>query len=253
VLILIEREEMKYMGSKRRIAKHIAPIIQGFIDSGNYKTYIEPFVGGANMIEAIKCENRCGSDVNRYLIECLKVAADGNSSIFPDKITEGEYNAIKDHKANYAEWLVGFCGFNATFGSKWFGGYARPRKGTGYDRDVICGKIALTKQGPLIADVDFTCHSYKNWAPENCVVYCDPPYQKTTKYKSGDFDHADFWRWCKKYAEPQYNNVILVSEYAAPEGIECIWSKEIENTLSKDAKGKKGVEKLFLVNQKETL
>ena len=50
---------MKYMGSKRRLAKYIAPIIQAHIDSGQFKTYIEPFVGGANMIEAIECEY-CG-------------------------------------------------------------------------------------------------------------------------------------------------------------------------------------------------
>lgn len=238
---------MKYMGSKRRIAKHIAPIIQGFIESGNYKTYIEPFVGGANMIEAIECENRCGSDVNKYLVALLEFVEQGSAAHLPDVISELEYNAIKDNKDAYSKWLVGFCGFNATFGAKWFGGYARPRKGTGYDRDVICGKNALVKQAPLIKDVQFTCHTYKNWAPENCVVYCDPPYKKTTKYKSGDFDHVDFWRWCKKYADPQYNNVVLVSEYTAPEGIECIWEKEIENTLSKDTKGKKGIEKLFLV------
>lgn len=240
------------MGSKRRLAKYISPIIQGFIESGNYKTYIEPFVGGANMIEAVKCDVRCGSDVNKYLIACLKVAADGNAEIFPDKITEEEYNTIKDHKACYAEWLVGFCGFNATFGSKWFGGYARPRKGTGYDRDVICGKNALIKQGPLIEDVDFTCHSYKNWAPENCVVYCDPPYQGATGYKD-KFNHIDFWNWCQKYARPEFNNVILVSEYTAPSFCtEAIWTKEIENTLSKDAKGKKGIEKLFWVKDRNS-
>lgn len=237
---------MKYMGSKRRIAKYIAPIIQAHIDSGNYKTYIEPFVGGANMIEAIKCEKRIGCDLNGYLIELLELVSAGHCHELPDTITEEEYNNIKNHKDKCESWLVGFCGFNATFGSKWFGGYARPRK-NGYDRDVICGKIALTKQAPLIDDVEFHICSYRNWAPENCVVYCDPPYKKTTKYKSGDFNHDEFWRWCKKYAELQYNNVILVSEYNAPEGAQCIWSKEIENTLSKDAKGKKGIEKLFWV------
>jgi len=236
---------MKYMGSKRRLAKHIAPIIQGYIDKGGYKTYIEPFVGGANMIEAIQCEDKHGSDSHRHLIELMRFVSEGNAHKLPDTITEEEYVAIRDNKDDYPDWLVGFCGFNATFGAKWFGGYARPRK-NGYDRDVICGKIGLEKQGPLIADVEFQCHTYRQWAPENCVVYCDPPYAGTTKYKDG-FDHADFWRWCKKYAEPQHNNVILVSEYSAPNGVACIWQKEIENTLSKDVKGKKGVEKLFLV------
>jgi DNA adenine methylase len=37
---------MKYMGSKNRIAKHIVPIIQSYIDDNQVQHYIEPFVGG---------------------------------------------------------------------------------------------------------------------------------------------------------------------------------------------------------------
>lgn len=48
------------MGSKARIAKYIVPILQECIDSNNVNTYIEPFVGGANIIDKIKCKNRVG-------------------------------------------------------------------------------------------------------------------------------------------------------------------------------------------------
>lgn len=65
---------MKYMGSKSRIAKHIVPIIQQYIDDNNITTYIEPFVGGANVIDKIKCANRFGSDKNPYLIALLERA-----------------------------------------------------------------------------------------------------------------------------------------------------------------------------------
>ena len=41
------------MGSKSRIAKHIVPIIQRYIDENNIDTYVEPFVGGANVIDKI--------------------------------------------------------------------------------------------------------------------------------------------------------------------------------------------------------
>ena len=44
---------MKYVGSKNRISKELAPIIQSYITEDT-KGYLEPFVGGANMIDKIK-------------------------------------------------------------------------------------------------------------------------------------------------------------------------------------------------------
>jgi DNA adenine methylase len=41
--------DMKYMGSKARVAKEIASII----DYKNYDYYIEPFCGGCNFIDKI--------------------------------------------------------------------------------------------------------------------------------------------------------------------------------------------------------
>ena len=44
---------MQFVGSKNRISKQLAPIIQKYIDDNNITTYVEPFVGGANMIDKI--------------------------------------------------------------------------------------------------------------------------------------------------------------------------------------------------------
>ena len=59
---------MKYMGSKARLSKDLAPIINKLIKKNCIDTYIEPFVGGANMIQHIECKNKIGSDINKYLI-----------------------------------------------------------------------------------------------------------------------------------------------------------------------------------------
>lgn len=37
---------MKYLGSKNRLSKDLAPIIQKCIDKSGYDKYLEPFVGG---------------------------------------------------------------------------------------------------------------------------------------------------------------------------------------------------------------
>ena len=60
---------MKYVGSKNRLSKQIAPIIQSYIDNmPDCRGYLEPFVGGANMIDKIKCPCKIGTDVHKYLI-----------------------------------------------------------------------------------------------------------------------------------------------------------------------------------------
>lgn len=74
--------------------------------------------------------------------------------------------------------------------------------------------------------------------PENSVVYCDPPYKGTSSYIS-DFDHVEFYQWCR-------NNpyLIFVSEYNMPDDFfeMAQWNKTC--TLAANNRTKT-VEKLF--------
>ena len=65
------------MGSKSRIAKDIVPIIQKCIDDNNIDTYIEPFVGGANIIDKVKCKTKIGIDIHKELIALLNAIEGG--------------------------------------------------------------------------------------------------------------------------------------------------------------------------------
>lgn len=49
------------------------------------------------------------------------------------------------------------------------------------------------------------------------IVYCDPPYQDTAQYITGNFDNTAFWNWCRQQTE-----LVVVSEYAAPDDFECV-------------------------------
>lgn len=62
---------MFYMGSKARYANEIVPILQKAIDDNGARVYIECFVGGANIIDKIKCEKRYGFDRSDTLIALL--------------------------------------------------------------------------------------------------------------------------------------------------------------------------------------
>lgn len=128
---------MKYVGSKARLSKQLAPIIQSYIDGMGDKCngYWEPFVGGANMIAKIKFSHKYGSDSHKYLIALLQHIQQMTDDL-PDTIAEDEYAAVRTNPNAYADWYVGLVGF-CTFGAKWFGGYPRGFKADGVTpRDI---------------------------------------------------------------------------------------------------------------------
>ena len=108
---------MQYMGSKNRIAKHILPIMLSERKPDQW--WIEPFVGGANMIDKV-IGNRMGNDTHEYLIALLTAIRDGY--IPPTDISKELYYAIKAEPQAYPKELVGFVGFLCSFGGKWWGG-----------------------------------------------------------------------------------------------------------------------------------
>ncbi len=242
---------MKYMGSKARISKDISLMINKSISENNIENYIEPFVGGANMIENIICPNRYGLDSNRYLIAMWNaLQSDWNP---PETISKEEYKIIRDNKDNYSDELVAFAGFVATYNAKWFGGYA----------GIVTTKINtqrnyydearrnILKQLPRVKNVKFHHKKFQEMdlsKTKNCFIYCDPPYKNATEYKD-EFNHDEFWEWVRNISK---NNIVYVSEYNAPEDFSCIWKKEITTTLDKNSR-KKDVEKLFVSNKKENL
>lgn len=82
--------------------------------------------------------------------------------------------------------------------------------------------------------------------PPKSIIYCDPPYEGTSKYKVGDFDHDLFWKWVRQIHRQGHS--VWVSEYNAPDDFECVFEKQLSSSLSANGKsggGKKSVEKLF--------
>lgn len=234
---------MKYMGSKARISKDIAPIINNLIKENNIKNYIEPFVGGCNMIEHIVCENKIASDNNDYLISMWRDLQKGWNP--PNEMTKELYIDIRDNKDKYSKSLVAIAGFCATYNAKWFGGYAgivKTKIGTyrNYYNEAIRN---INKQVHKINDVEFRYCDYTQYSNiRNSLIYCDIPYQGTTQYgTSKDFDYDKFWDWVRDMSK---DNIVLVSEYNAPNDFECIYEKTLTTTLDKNSR-KKDTEKLF--------
>jgi DNA adenine methylase len=232
---------MKYMGSKNRHAKELLPII--LKDRKEGQCYVEPFVGGANMIDKVDGW-RIGSDVNEYLIEFLRALQNGFKP--PSNIDLDLYVDIRDNKERYTKAVVGCVGFCFTYSAKWFGGFI------GNSKDVVCkgrdrigeSYRAIEKARKQVQGVSLARCSYDMLdIPTDSIIYCDPPYANTTKYKD-DFDHEDFWQWCREAASLDHK--VFISEYSAPDDFICVWEKEVNNSLTKNTGAKKGIEKLFI-------
>lgn len=236
---------MKYMGSKARIAKDLAPIINLIIEENRITNYVEPFVGGANMIQHINCERRAGYDNNPYLIAFLQKIQQGWNPLEEFEMSEQYYKWVRDDPHHFEPEYVALAGFCASYNAKWFGGYAgtvKTKIGTYrnyYDEAVR----NVLKQAPFIKDVNFCCSDYQNLKPvkKNTLIYCDPPYQGTTGYKDS-FDHMQYWDWVREVSK---YNIVLCSEYTAPDDFVCVWSKQLTTTLDKSSRSR-AVEKLFI-------
>ena len=233
---------MKYMGSKRRIAKHIIPIMVDAADKEGITDWIEPFVGGGNLIDKVPDRfNRMGYDLNPHVIQAMIDIRD-YPELLPDSVSEEEY---KSYKGREPEEITSWVRFVCAFGSMFEGGYAKDcdKKSTWHAKQA---KKNALKQSQLIKSVSFEYSSYDKLKPIGALIYCDPPYKGTTGYKTGSFDHDKFYDWCRNMAK---DNVVFVSEYSAPDDFVEVWRNENEFFNSCSVKGgrSKSVEKLFRV------
>ena len=228
---------MVYMGSKNRLAKELIPIITADLQSNQW--YVEPFVGGCNMIDKVQHPLRLGADSNEYLIALLKYVQSGGE--LPEFIDKDEYLRVKANPEGYDKWYTGFCGFIASRNGVFFSTYAGICNTQQGQRNYLREKRNnLLKQD--LSGIKLECCSYDELEiPDNSVIYCDPPYQSTTGYKDA-FDSAKFWDWVREKSKA--GNKVYVSEYTAPDDFKCIWSKELSSSLSNTSK--KSSEKLFI-------
>lgn len=227
---------MQYMGGKSRISKQIAEILNSAINKNT--PFVSLFCGSCAIESKVQADVKILNDKHPYLIAMWQALQNGWMP--PDVVTKEEYYRVK---ANMDEnpALTGFVGFGCSFGGKWWGGYAKDKRGDDY-----CGqaKRGLLKDLVGIQSATFTCLDYRDVEiPDGAVVYCDPPYVNTTGYTVGQFDTHEFWGYMRQLSK---RCDVYISEESAPDDFECIWSKEKVRTLEKsDNVGRVKVEKLF--------
>lgn len=239
---------MIYLGSKRRIANEILPIILKDRKEGQW--YVEPFCGGCNTIDKV-VGNRIANDIHYYLIRMFEEFVNGEF-ILPSELSEELYKDIKNNKEKYPPELVGFVGFGCSFASLYFGGFKKSKNNKNEERNhCLESKNNLLKQKDGLKGIIFKNQNYDELEiPKNSIIYCDPPYFNTTKYKSvNDFNTKKFLKWCIEKTKEGHK--VYVSEYDIDKYyksyFKSIWEKRINVDFNSQRKQKEDrIEKLFL-------
>ena len=202
---------MQYLGGKCRLAKKFAPVLQSAL--ARLPVFYEPFVGGFNILPAlggIELERAVCNDWHPGLAVLYRAVRDGWDP--PRTLTEGRYQELRT-EADWTNPETAFAAFGCSFGGKEFAGYARNSVGDNY---AARASNSLLRKRPYMEGVEFQYGDYEARDPnEECVIYADPPYKGTTKYKSPEFDYSRFYRWCERLVDDGCR--VFVSEFTVPD------------------------------------
>lgn len=224
---------MKYMGSKNRIAKDIIPIMLDHRKPD--QCFVDLFCGGCHIIQHIN-GNRIANDKNKYLIAMWKGLLEDKErpKIISKELYSRARNEFNSNLNNeFDDFLIGWIGWMGSYNGRFFdGGYSGHNVGK-TNRDYISEQIRNTEsQVEQLKGVRWFSKDYLEFQfTEESFIYCDIPYKNTKQYTtSKDFDHDKFFNWCVNTKKD--GHTIFISEYSAPTDFECVWEKNIVNSMS---------------------
>ena len=228
---------MQYLGGKAHLAKKFAPILVEALEQRGGRMY-EPFVGGFNVVPALGGAVKwvhC-SDIHPGLITLYCALQDGWRP--PTQLSKEEYGALRATN-DQDDPLTAFAAFGCSFGGKEWGGYAVGEAGRNYAQG---SGNTLRQSFHSLPNCIFLTHDYADTNPQDCVIYCDPPYVGTTGYKTGDFDHQLFHRWCEDMSR---DNDVFISEFTAPGHWKVVYKIDRKVSVRKDSKYATRTDRLY--------
>lgn len=233
---------MQYLGGKHQQARTIVSRILDY--TGRPCVLVEPFCGACSVTaEAARQGFRVrASDAHPALVAMWQALLAGWRSAITE-LTEDQYAAAKQlpdddpHKA--------LIGFGASFGGKYFGGYARGINGNYLGVAIrSCDRKARAMTG--LVTVEQLGYTQVTINPDE-PVYCDPPYRRTTGYSTKKFDSDAFWTWVRKTSEIA---PVFVTEFDVPDDATIVHTFDRPTKLDNVNQGPKTkVEKLVLFDR----
>jgi len=256
-----------YQGGKKRLGQKIFHRLSELEDTYVLKKftkltklpYLEPFVGMcgvARYFAAEKDRTVTLGDSNKDLV-CMWQSVQDGSWTPPLTCTRDYYDFLKDSvsfalesvdKKTQADRM--FLGCAASYGGNYFSGGFRLKSealsAALAKRDYLgegARSIKALRPSLLQGNTSFKAQDYREWSPQNSLVYCDPPYlnNKLGPKCFREFDHTQFWDVIRQWSK---NNLVLVSERTAPPDFISVWTAK--STLTVSRKGHSNTEHLFI-------
>jgi DNA adenine methylase len=238
---------VRYQGGKVRTARKIANSIGS---GGGNGVYFEPFLGGGSVAAAIAEAGNFSTmylgDAQPDLIALWKKGLRG--WVPPSEMPKVQYERLRQSERHSA--LRGWAAFAASHSGKYFGGYGV----SSGDRNYLDESVRLFMKKILVLQkqqkIILRCQRYGQWIPKRGdTVYADPPYASTETYGAlPTFDQDKFWCVMERWARLGVS--VFVSEYAAPNSWESLWSVERAATLDPSS-SKRKIESLFVYRGKQ--
>lgn len=222
---------MRYMGSKKRAAKKLAPILAEL--GKDCQVYCEPFMGALGLGKYIALKDRMifnDSNENlKILYDAIKNGWRPPDDLMEKDVWREDYYRIKADKSDMPLWVL--VGYSCSVGGKWWGGHkisSRQPEGISQNgTNIIAGFKHLEAVIGRIGEVsEFMDNDYRDLKfDQKTLIYCDPPYEGVTGY-GVKFDHKAFWSWCDTMLGD--GHIVAVSEFNAPTGWKSVWSKSMD-------------------------
>jgi DNA adenine methylase len=242
-----------YGGGKARLGREIARTVAALEETTGWRgeRYVEPFCGmlGVAVHAADGTRPVCVSDANEDVVLLLQAVQAGWDP--PETpVSKAEYDALRHAPVHTAE--RGFYGLACAYAGIFFAGYrlsSTVHKRTFFDMF----RSSLLAMRPAMQRMAISHADYRSLAPKGCTVYCDPPYRANALQSCNPnadirgtfagFDSDAFWDVARAWSR---DNLVVVSEYEAPNDFVCVWERHFRSGFKATAERTPRVEKLFV-------
>jgi len=197
----------------------IVGVLNCLIVENNIKKYIEPYIGFGSIIGNIQCENKYGSDPNKYIVALLNYLSNGGD--IPESMSLGEYEDVKAHyhckSKVYSDWYYGLIGFALSGADETKPFHSRYITQDALNDAYLKLKSNIENHRSYVSDTVFTTGQVDSLSDDlkGALIYCKIP-----KYKRFSAD-----KFLNKLFELSKHNYVVLRTESIYSEFELLWEE----------------------------